>query len=134
MVGTWFVAYQAPYYVNQGWRFQKIKITASFFGYKLTSIADNNELEWDARLRLETQSLVTGKWRSLRVGSKSEGILTLQFSSNGKLGWGRIFGNLNDNRTAKIGAFILAREEQELPLAWSAMKIVYPKLPPPDIC
>jgi hypothetical protein len=120
--GLWMSACQAVYYEDEAWHIQQMEIRWSLLGTIIDAVEEKGKLPWVCITRLVGTSLLVGKWHSKRPGSTSAGYLALEIAENGRYMWGHLYGKPSSNRNALYSHFILARTEDDLEVARSALE------------
>jgi hypothetical protein len=121
LFGEWFLAIQPVYYKTNKWHHQKVQFKPTILGIAVQTADTPKKLQWCWYPRLEAQTYLAGPWKSSRVGSTSNGFMTVQISSNGKYMFGYDFGGIAKDKESNFGVLLLGRTHADLQSAWETI-------------
>lgn len=130
LYGEWFSAVQPVYYPTTKWHVQKVRIKPTIFGLVVETIKSDGKLQWRMYAKLEDQSFLVGRWKSLRPGSISNGYMSMQISSNGNYLFGHDYGSAVKHEKSDFGILLLGRSRSDLESSWKAMSMGVRKMLP----
>lgn len=123
LAGKWISAVQAVYYAaGNAWHVQDVEIAPTPRGYSVATIPAPGKLQWRFEAKLVANAFFVGRWFSKRAGSESKGYMSLQISRNGTYMFGHDYGVVFDEGKAHFGVMLLAKTEEKLEIARTAMK------------
>lgn len=121
--GDWISAVQPIYYrAGSQWHIQHVQITSSPKGYTVETVKSEKKLQWRMEAKLVANSFLAGPWVSMRKSSQSHGYMSLQISRNGQYMFGHDYGVVLREQESNFGILLLAQNEENLQLAWKAMR------------
>jgi hypothetical protein len=132
IVGRWISAVQPVYYQCDGWHVQSVEISSTSSIYVVKTDPVEGKLQWRLDAKLVSNAFLAGAWRSLRLGSRSQGYMTLQLARNGTYMCGHDYALTFGDSMAHLGIMLLSRTEEHLQLAWKAMKAAHREMMPLD--
>lgn len=130
--GQWISAVQPVYYQRDGWHVQNVVISASSDVYTVKTVPASGKLQWRLDAKLVANAFLAGPWHSTREGSRSQGYITLQLARNGAYMCGHDYALAFGDSVAHFGVMLLSRTEEQLVLAWQAMKAAPREMVPLD--
>ena len=129
--GRWTSAVQPVYYAKETkWHVQEVDIFPTKDGYAVETKPADGKLQWRLEAKLVATHFLVGRWRSKRIASTSNGYMTLQIARNGLYMCGHDYAILVEEGTAHFGVLLLAKDEDNLQNAWTAMALASRELLP----
>ena len=114
----------------KAWHIQKVRVRWSPLGLKVQTEDAPRKLQWCWYPRLEKETYLVGRWKSIRPGALSNGYMSVQMSSNGRYMCGHDYGAVAKHMETNLGILLLGRDPSDLASAWRAMSMgVRPMLP-----
>jgi hypothetical protein len=122
IAGKWISAVQPVYYEWEGWHVQDVEISVSADMYTVNTVSTPGKLQWRLDAKFVANAFLAGPWHSTRIGSRSLGYMTLQLARNGTFMCGHDYALAFGDTMAHFGIMLMAKTEDNLQLAWQAMK------------
>jgi hypothetical protein len=132
--GEWISAVQPVYYGCEEWHVQDVMISASSDIYTVKTVSAPGKLQWRLDAKLVANAFLAGPWHSTRVGSRSQGYMTLQLARNGTYMCGHDYALAFGDSMAHFGIMLLSKTKENLELAWRTMNAAHRKMVPLGRC
>ncbi|MBX3509615.1 MAG: hypothetical protein KF700_00330 [Hyphomonadaceae bacterium] len=124
LLGKWRSAWQ-PRNEESGaaWVTETLTVRQGFGFLILEGTHNSGGYQWRAYVRVFKGNHVFGRWKSLRDGASSCGVLSLTMTPQGSYMFG-VFHGPNDEGKLEIGPFVCARRDEDMEKAKARLKFV----------